>query len=128
MVPKPLSFKPKGSLKLTPSIVKSLNLAFAPITLICASRPTPPFTETLGSIFAKSATDRLIVGTAFISSLVNRVLVPILNAEAGFAVTTISSATEELVKVTPKFRGSPRERYKPCIDSELYPGAETFTV
>jgi hypothetical protein len=45
-----------------------------------------------------------MVGTAFISSLVSTVLVPILNAEAGFAVTTISSATEELVKVTPNLK------------------------
>ena len=56
------------------------------------------------------------------------VLVPILKASAGFAVTTISSAAEELVKVTPKDSGSPRLRYKPLIDSELYPGAVTLTV
>ena len=110
MVPKPLSFKPNGSLKLTPSIVKSLNLVFAPMTLISASLPTPPLTDTLGSIFAKSATDLLIVGTASISALVIRVLVPILKAEAAFPVTTTSSAAELLLKVTPKFKGSPRDR------------------
>ena len=110
IVPKPLSFNPKGSLKLTPSIVKSLNLVFAPITLISASLPTPPFTETLGSILAKSATDLFIVGTASISALVIRVLVPILNAEAGLAVTITSSAIVLLVKVTPKLNGSPRDR------------------
>ena len=128
IVPKPLSFRPNGSLKLTPSIVKSLNLVLAPMTLISASLPTPPLTETLGSILAKSATERLIVGIAFISSRVRTVLVPILKASAGFAVTTISSAAEELVKVTPKDSGSPRLRYKPLIDSELYPGAVTLTV
>ena len=110
IVPNPLSFNPNGSLKLIPSIVKSLNLVFAPITLISASLPTPPFTETLGSIFAKSATDLFIVGTASISALVMSVLVPILKAEAGLAVTITSSATELLVKVTPKLKGSPSER------------------
>ena len=88
------------------------------MTLISASRPTPPLTDTLGSILAKSATERLIVGIAFISSRVRTVLVPILNASAGLAVTTISSAAEELVNVTPKERGSPKLRYKPSIDSE----------
>ena len=128
IVPNPLSFKPKGSLKLTPSIVKSLNFVLAPITLISASLPTPPLTVTLGSIFAKSATERLIVGTASMASLVRIVLVPILNASAGLAVTTISSAAPDAVRVTPNDKGSPRLRYKPSIDSELYPCADTFTV
>ena len=89
------------------------------MTLISASLPTPPLTDTLGSILAKSATERLMVGIAFMSSRVRTVLVPILNASAGLAVTTISSAAAALVRVTPKERGSPRLRYKPFIDSEL---------
>ena len=99
--------------------MKSLNLELAPIMLISASLPTPPLTETLGSIFAKSATCRLIVGTASISSLVRIVLVPILKASAGFAVTIISSAAVVLVRVTPKDSGSPKLKNKPSMDSEL---------
>ena len=49
MVAKPLSFRPKASLKLTPSIVKSLSLEFLPKTDISVLLALAPFTLTLGS-------------------------------------------------------------------------------
>ena len=127
IVPNPLSFNPNGSLKLIPSIVKSLNLGLAPIILIWASLPTPPLTVTLGSILAKSATDRLIVGTLSISVLVNSVPVPILKAEGALPVTSTIS-TVALVKVTFTLSGSPKFKYNPSMDSDLYPVAETSKV
>ena len=57
--------------------------------------------ETLGSIFAKSATDLLTVGIPSMASLSKRVPVPILKAsEVACAVTTTSSADVEPLKVT----------------------------
>ena len=49
IVAKPLSFKPNASLKLTPSMVKSLSLEFLPNTEISVLLALAPFTLTLGS-------------------------------------------------------------------------------
>ena len=51
IVANPLSFRPNGSLKLIPSIEKSLNLALFPITEISASLLFSPSKETRGSNF-----------------------------------------------------------------------------
>ena len=76
---------------------KSLNLLFAPITEISVYLLEALLIETLGSIFAKSATDLLMVGTPSIWSLVNKVPEPTLIAsDPAAAVTTNSSASDRL--------------------------------
>ena len=100
MVPNPLAFNPKGSLKLTPSIVKSLNLLFAPITEISVYLLEALLTETLGSILAKSPIDLLIVGTASISALVRRVPDPVFTITEPAAAVTTSSSASDLESVT----------------------------
>ena len=121
MLPKPLAFSPNGSLKLTPSIEKSLNLLFWPITEISAFLDDAEFIDTLGSNFAKSAIDLLIVGTPSIACLSRKVPVPILILETPLeAVTTTSSRSAPLEsRSTFKFVMSLSINMIPSIDSDL---------
>ena len=81
-------------------MVKSLNLLLAPITEISEYLLEPVLIETLGSIFAISAIDRLTVGIPSIASRSKNVPVPILiEPSDAVAVTVISSISLE-TKVT----------------------------
>ena len=55
--------------------------------------------ETLGSSFAKSATDLFIVGTASISSLDKTVPVPTLKAADPASAETTTSSVADLLRV-----------------------------
>ena len=113
MVPKPLALRPKGSLKLTPSMAKSLNLLFAPITDISVYRLEALLTDTLGSIFAKSPIDLFIVGIASICDLVNRVPVPVLTIPEPASAVTTSSSAADLERFADTRSTSPRTRNTP---------------
>ena len=101
MLPKPLSFKPNGSLKLTPSTEKSLKRSCAPITVIELFLLLSVLILTLGSNFAKSAIDRLIVGTPAIASSPSEIPPPILIVPlVAEAVTPISSILLETMVIS----------------------------
>ena len=117
IVPNPLALRPNGSLKLTPSIEKSLYLLFAPITEICVSLLEALLIETLGSSFAKSATDLFIVGTASISSLDKTVPVPTLKAADPASAETTTSSVADLLSVMLTCPDLANCKYKPSNSS-----------
>ena len=81
-------------------MVKSLNLLLAPITEISEYRLEPELIETLGSIFAISAIDLLIVGMPSIASRSRNVPDPILIEPSGTVPVTVISSTSEDAKLT----------------------------
>ena len=70
-----------------------MYLLLAPITDISAFLDEPVLIDTLGSSFAKSATDLLIVGTPSMAVLSSNVPVPTLIDPALEAVVTTSSTS-----------------------------------
>ncbi len=90
----------------------------------------PVLMETLGSSFAKSATDLLTVGIPSIAFLSRVVPVPILMVPSLLeAVTTTSSTEDELdTKSTETLVVSVNTRYTLPTVSVPYPGALTLTV
>ena len=126
--PKPFALRPNGSLKLTPSIEKSLYLLLAPITDISAFLDEPVLIDTLGSSFAKSATDLLIVGTPSMAVLSNKVPVPTLIDPALVAVVTTSSTSAVDTSLMLILVDSLSTKNSPSTDSLAYPGADALTV